>query len=200
MGCGYGLAQTLALFLLGGWNAPSFSGVVSATLTNMAVFSLIFGLAAGLAFGLAAAFTVPDDVEAAGTPLSLLAANRAAALRQLVVLIPLLSLAIGLGGAGLAVLLQGVLGPLNWPVEAAFVIGASGGIIGVTMYTLTFTAWGQWLLLARFWLPLTGRLPWATAAFLEDAYGKGLFRQSGAVYQFRHARLLEQLAAGETSA
>src|SRR5262249_53335797 len=31
------------------------------------------------------------------------------------------------------------------------------------------TAWGQWLVLGRFWLPLTGRLPWRVMTFLDDA-------------------------------
>jgi len=56
-------------------------------------------------------------------------------------------------------------------------------------YAMTFTAWGQWVALARIWLPLSGRLPWAVVAFLEDAYRRGALRQVGAVYQFRHARL-----------
>ncbi|WP_370382040.1 NACHT domain-containing protein [Catenulispora sp. GAS73] len=200
LGCGYGAAQTFAILLLGLEGNSTAGDIISITLTNMAVYSLIFGLAASLSFGLMATLTVPDDVSAAPTPLSLLAANRAATLRQLLVLIPLLALAIGLGGTAVTAVLQGPLGPLNWPSQVAFVIGTSGGFIGVGMYTLTFTAWGQWLLLARFWLPLTGRLPWATAEFLEDAYSRGLLRQSGAVYQFRHARLQAQLEAAPNDA
>nr|WP_312877766.1 hypothetical protein [Lentzea indica] len=55
------------------------------------------------------------------------------------------------------------------------------------------TAWGQWVVIARIWLPLTGRLPWAAVAFLDDAYQRGVLRQAGAVYQFRHARLQDHL-------
>lgn len=194
LGCGYGLATTVEILLLGFGGHQSLGTIISVTTTNMAVYSLIFGLAASLAFGLMITLTVPDDVSAAPTPLSLLAANRTTALRQLLVLIPLLSLTIGLGGAAVVAALQGLLGPLIWSPEAATVIGISGGVIGVTMYILTFTAWGQWILLARLWLPMTGRLPWATAAFLDDAYRRGLLRQSGAVYQFRHARLQAQLS------
>jgi hypothetical protein len=58
----------------------------------------------------------------------------------------------------------------------------------------TMTAWGRWVLLARIWLPLRGRVPWATVAFLEDAYQRGVLRQAGAVYQFRHAEVQVQLA------
>ncbi|MGN9909035.1 NACHT domain-containing protein [Phytohabitans sp. LJ34] len=48
---------------------------------------------------------------------------------------------------------------------------------------------------ARFWLALTRRLPWRTMAFLSGAHRRGVLRQSGAVYQFRHLRLQEHLAA-----
>lgn len=73
-------------------------------------------------------------------------------------------------------------------------IGAVGGLGGGLSYTLAFTAWGQWILLSRIWLPLTGRLPWAVTAFLDDAYRRGVLRQAGAVYQFRHARLQDHLS------
>src|SRR5262249_57665753 len=55
------------------------------------------------------------------------------------------------------------------------------------------TAWGQWLVLVRIWLPVTGRLPWPVHTFLTDAYHRGVLRQTGAVYQFRHARLQDHL-------
>lgn len=51
----------------------------------------------------------------------------------------------------------------------------------------------QWVVLARIWLPLTGRLPWAVMTFLDDAYERDILRQTGAVYQFRHALLQDHL-------
>lgn len=66
-------------------------------------------------------------------------------------------------------------------------------------YVIAFTAWGQWVLLARIVLPLTGWLPWTPVAFLEDAYQRGVLRQAGAVYQFRHARLQESLSRDATA-
>lgn len=68
-----------------------------------------------------------------------------------------------------------------------------GGLGGAFSYALAFTAWGQWVILARVWLPLTGKLPWNTVAFLDDAYQRGVLRQTGAVYQFRHSRLQHHL-------
>ena len=77
-----------------------------------------------------------------------------------------------------------------------FVLGLSSGLaagLAVGLGVGTLTAWGRWVLLARIWLPLTGRLPWAVNAFLDDAYQRGVLRQAGAVYQFRHARLRDRL-------
>lgn len=54
-----------------------------------------------------------------------------------------------------------------------------------------------WILpLTRVWLPLTGRLPWAIVTFLDNAYRRGVLRQVGAVYRFRHARLQRHLVNG----
>ncbi|MEV7026586.1 NACHT domain-containing protein [Kitasatospora sp. NPDC093558] len=49
-------------------------------------------------------------------------------------------------------------------------------------------------LLARVVLAARGRLPWRLTAFLQDAHRRGVLRQAGSVYQFRHARLRERLA------
>jgi hypothetical protein len=75
-------------------------------------------------------------------------------------------------------------------------IGAIGGGVGALAAGLG-KAWGRWLLLARFWLPLTRRLPWSVIAFLDDAHERGALRQAGAVYQFRHPSLKNHLASVE---
>jgi hypothetical protein len=46
---------------------------------------------------------------------------------------------------------------------------------------------------ARNWLAARGRVPWRTMSFLADASRRGVLRQVGAAYQFRHIRLLEQV-------
>jgi hypothetical protein len=72
-------------------------------------------------------------------------------------------------------------------------IGFLGGLLVILVSGLGRNAWGQWLILSRVLLPLTGRLPWGVLAFLDDAYQRGVLRQAGAVYQFRHARLQHHL-------
>jgi hypothetical protein len=55
------------------------------------------------------------------------------------------------------------------------------------------TAWPAYTL-ARTWLALHGQLPWPLMDFLADAHKRGVLRQSGGAYQFRHIELQHQLA------
>lgn len=192
MGVGCACALTLLRWLYYGLR-PTNGDVLQGTLINMLAFGLIFGSAAGLVFGLMAALEAPLDVASAATPIGLLSSNRATVGRQILVLVPALTLAIALGGRLVVDLLQGLLGPMNWNLSDGFFIGAVGGFGGAFSYALSFTAWGQWAVLSRIWLPLTGKLPWNTVAFLDDAYHRGVLRQTGAVYQFRHIRLQHHL-------
>lgn len=47
---------------------------------------------------------------------------------------------------------------------------------------------------ARIWLAFGRRMPWRIMIFLTDARQRGVLRQSGTVYQFRHACLQDQFA------
>ncbi|MET9232407.1 NACHT domain-containing protein [Lentzea sp. NPDC003310] len=68
--------------------------------------------------------------------------------------------------------------------------------VAVTIaFALSGTAWGRWIVIGRFWLPLAGRLPWNLHTFLDDACTRAVLRQTGAVYEFRHAALRDNLAA-----
>ncbi|RSR93895.1 hypothetical protein EF917_26990 [Streptomyces sp. WAC00469] len=59
--------------------------------------------------------------------------------------------------------------------------------------SLALSAWGR-LGTARIWLALTGRAPWRLMGFLDEAHRRGVLRQSGAHYEFRHLRLQQSLA------
>ncbi|MFE9009050.1 helix-turn-helix domain-containing protein [Streptomyces sp. NPDC007875] len=192
LGIGYAWTNVLERVLAG---SLPHTEVIRIATGNMLFFGLVFGLTAGLAFGLLAAFEAPMDIAAAATPIRLLSVSRATATQQLLVLVPALTLGCVLGGHVVVRLLQPVLPwTVIWPSDSALFLGAVGGLGGSTSYVLAFTAWGQWLTVARVWLPLTRKLPWDTVAFLEDAYRRGVLRQTGAVYQFRHIRLQRHLA------
>lgn len=193
VGLGYGPALSLTDELLFGARLTS-AEVLKGTFVNILVFGIIFGTSAGPTFGFVSLLEAPIDLGTAATPVSLLTANRRTVLRQSMVLMPMFTLLILLLGRAWASLLSGpVLGPLQWPWSAGIFIGLVGGLTGAGSYAVSFTAWGQWLLFGRIWLPLSGRLPRAPIAFLEDAHRRGVLRQAGAVYQFRHARLQEHL-------
>ncbi|MGF1431127.1 helix-turn-helix domain-containing protein [Kitasatospora sp. LaBMicrA B282] len=195
VGLGYGPALTVGVQLTRGQVTVN-GQVLKGTAVNSLVFGIVFAMAGGLVLGLVAALETPLDLGSAATPADLLAVNRTTVLRQALVLVPLLAAVIAFGGRLVTDLFQGLLGPLSWPLSGGLTIGAVGGLTGGLCYAVAFTAWGQWVLFTRIWLPLTGRLPWATVAFLNDAYHRGVLRQVGAVYQFRHARLQSHLSVG----
>lgn len=71
--------------------------------------------------------------------------------------------------------------------------GFGSGLMDGLGFCLGFTAWGHWLVLTRGWLAIRRRIPFHIVTFLEDAHQRGVLRQAGAVYQFRHARLQDRL-------
>jgi hypothetical protein len=52
---------------------------------------------------------------------------------------------------------------------------------------------GRFTLVRLYWWS-TGRLPLRLMTFLSDAYHRGILRQVGATYQFRHELLQARLA------
>ncbi|WP_326812745.1 helix-turn-helix domain-containing protein [Streptomyces scopuliridis] len=175
------------------WKA-GLSTVLHLGLVDGIVYGLVFSGGAGLTFCLLGLLESPLDIRSAVHPRSLLNTNRGTVTTQLLVWAPTFGAVVGFGAGAVVDLLQGSLGPLIWSPAAGLALGTISGLGGALGYTLTMTAWGQWLVLSRIWLPLTGRLPWAVVAFLDDAYRRGVLRQAGAVYQFRHARLQHHLA------
>jgi hypothetical protein len=158
---------------------------------GLAGFGFVGGLATGaglgtltgLGWGLVAGLEAPVDIRSAVSPTDLLRTNRA------IVVVEFLGFGLVLGVAHLLVLafFVGNVVPAAYPLDLVL-----GPVIGLLIGT-TLTAWGQWVVFARVWLPLTGRLPWSVTAFLDDACQRGVLRQVGAVYQFRHARLQSHL-------
>jgi hypothetical protein len=55
------------------------------------------------------------------------------------------------------------------------------------------TRWTSYVL-ARGWLAFRRQLPLPLMAFLADAHQRGVLRQAGATYQFRHLELQRRLA------
>jgi transcriptional regulator with XRE-family HTH domain len=177
---GVGLGLVLGLACLAGLDPMGLAGFgfVGGLVTGAGL-----GALAGLGWGLMAGLEAPVDIRSAVGPTDLLRTNRAT------VVVEFLGWGLVLGLAHVMVLALAV-GHVH---PAAYVLDlVLGPVIGL-MIGISLTAWGHWLVFARVWLPLTGRLPWSVAAFLEDACRRGVLRQVGAVYQFRHARLQAHL-------
>jgi hypothetical protein len=71
---------------------------------------------------------------------------------------------------------------------------AAGAVFGAAFRSFTLVAWAPYEI-ARIWLALRHRLPWQLKGFLADAHRRGVLRQAGSVYQFRHIELQHRLGA-----
>lgn len=184
-GFGFGFVYWLVSQPVIGLVRGSEGGIMSfleSGLTVGLMSGLGYGPVVGLVYGLAVALENPIAITAAVSPSDLLTINRRAVVYYLLVS----GLTFGLVGW----LFYGLNGMfVDWLVFALV-----GGLGAGLAYSLSLTAWGHWVALARIWLPLTGRLPWDTSAFLHDAHQRGVLRQVGTVYQFRHAQLKDHLA------
>ena len=67
-------------------------------------------------------------------------------------------------------------------------------VIGTAVFGTFRAAW-LYYQIARILLAMHGCLPWQLMAFLADAHRRGVLRQAGAVYQFRHIELQRRLAS-----
>lgn len=182
------LLSSLLVSVIGGGSSAASATAPSpgwlATLLAALGMMLIFGVTAGNV----AALQAPVKIESAGGPLELLAADRRLALAGGAVAGVLSGAAVGC----LIGLEEGPLVGLGYAVAACTTIWLGGAI--------SVTAWGQWLICGRLLLPLRGELPWRTRAFLRDAHQRGVLRQSGAFYQFRHILLQELYAPADNAA
>ncbi|MGI5401302.1 NACHT domain-containing protein [Streptomyces sp. CA-135486] len=150
-------------------------------------FGLAFGLSIGVITGVAAGvhrwLATPVDVARASNPLAGLRSDRATAVTRGIVVMAF--------GTTLGVFLLRSLPMSQSSMGLPLVVWLPVGLLAIAL-----SAWG-WLLVVRLWLGGTGRLPWRLMAFLDEAHRRGVLRQAGAVYQFRHARLQEQLAVAD---
>jgi hypothetical protein len=143
---------------------------------------LTLGVTCGIAAGLMIGLETPVDIRTVATPFTLLKIDRRNAIFD--------GILFGLT-LGLTVLAA------SWPIigpTKALTLGVGSGLMTALGACLGNYAWGHWITFTRIWLPLTGRAPFSIVAFIIDAHKRGVLRQAGPVYQFRHARLQDRLA------
>ena len=136
-------------------------------------------LALALARRIAASLRTPAEIATGADAAGLLRGDRRACLARAAVV------ACGLGIVWL------------WAGSVLATAALVGSALGLCVVLLLGGAGGAWTayLDARLRLAATGRMPWHMIAFLDDAHRRGVLRQTGAVYQFRHIRLQDLLAA-----
>ena len=173
-----GFAAGLVAGFVAGFAVGFAAGLVAGFAAGLPV-GFAVGFAGGLAGGLVAEFTTlfaegDADIPAATDPLGLLRDDRRHTLA--------VPLAVGLM-VGLMV-----------GFAVGFAVGLAVGLAYGLAYGSTKSAWGQFQL-ARIWWWSHGRSPRNLMVFLSDAHHRGVLRQAGGVYQFRHALLRDRLAA-----
>ncbi|WP_405687073.1 NACHT domain-containing protein [Streptomyces sp. NBC_01387] len=196
LGFGFGVPSAVVLELLDRFviGPLGFDDGLNGGLRGALLFPAELGFGVGFALAIMAWLETPIDTSSAISASDLLRTNRKNAFVYMLVWLLVLGIPAGIAigcspgpvGEFAPGPVVGLLAGLTFGIEGAF-----GGGLG---YGLSFTAWGQWVALSRMWLPLTGRLPWAVVAFLDDAHERGVLRKAGAVYQFRHAQLEVHLA------
>lgn len=126
---------------------------------------------------------VPIDLTIATNPVSTLRRDRRAAVR------------VGLAAGGISAIVAGlIVGAVEMSSEAGVIFGLAVGIpVGVrrSRRQAASPSFG----LAALWLAWRHGLPLSLMAFLDDAHRRGVLRQAGATYQFRHVELQHRLAA-----
>jgi TIR domain/NACHT domain len=162
--------------------------------------SPVIGLILGAAVGAAAAWPVglvgtPADRNDIASPGAALARDARA----------FWTTALAGGGAAAAFAFVGDGLASIFEVHAKFSFGlllADGLGVGISSGLVVGLAFGMYhatspsFLIARVWLSLRAELPWHLMAFLADAHKeRGVLRQNGAVYEFRHAEIKRYLAA-----
>jgi hypothetical protein len=163
----------------------SIRSLVTALVLGFAVVlvgRLVFGLAGALGAGLALALTLglagaPSDLAEVTSPATALSRDRQAALLLGLVVVLTFGLVLGLA---LGFVIGLVLG---------FALGLDLGL-GLSMSRM---AWPSYML-TKGCLAFRHDLPWSLMSFLSDAHRRGVLRQAGAVYQFRHLELQRRLA------
>jgi len=179
-------ARGVRISAVGGVLAIWLGGVLAVVVGGVLVVWLGFVLTVGgvlVAGGLVLTglAVVPGDLAEAASPRAVLAHDRRAAL--------LLTLA---AGALVGVVVGGIAGNgagIGAGIAVGVVAGAGVGL-GVSARQ---TAWPSYLLTMG-WLASSHQLPRSLMSFLADAHQRGVLRQAGAVYQFRHIDLQHRLA------
>ncbi|MFC4032302.1 BTAD domain-containing putative transcriptional regulator [Streptomyces polygonati] len=157
-------------------------------------FTLSFAVSLGLAYTMAFTYSTEKAYHHLGFDLRLaLSAALASSLLGRFLFRRVGAVAYGLAGIAL-----GGTAISRAPDLAHGLLAGAAFAVAVGASVAVSRPWGAFTM-SRVWLALRGRTPLRLMLFLEDAHRRGVLRRTGAVYQFRHARLQRRLAAAGPS-
>lgn len=177
-----GVVAAVVYGLVGANVGTLWLGVASALTAG-----LLHGFVAGIVFSLIFGLGVPEDPATSRAPHTVLSVDRGSTIAVAVALGLVLWILIGLAFA-----------PQNGRASGV-VLGFQIGFSVTALLFLSTSSWWRFTV-ARVVLALSGRAPLRLMAFMDDAHRRGVLRQFGGVYQFRHSRLQDRLLAAKTSA
>ena len=168
-------------------------GVIAAA-CGVAVWALVvFGLAAGAVEGVVEGVVVGAGMGFLGWAID----QRFASLDLSSAVSPPVTLkADRRTGTAMAVITGVIAGIVAGILFSAPIAGVVLGAAALVVSSFVLAVWPSFEM-ARICLVLRHRLPWALMSFLADAHQRGVLRQAGAVYQFRHIELQHRLATRE---
>jgi hypothetical protein len=115
------------------------------------------------------------------------------------------SIVLGLGAGGVMAiaiavtfLSLGIASAPRWFQAQLLALVLAISLVAGPMLMLSRSAYARFRL-ASGYLALRRKLPWRAVAFLEDGCQRGVLRQHGPAYQFRHARLRDHLLGGASA-
>jgi len=163
------------------------ANAISWDLATALKIALALAVPLTLALGVSETIVMAADDQSSASPRSLLRGERAATIAQVA--------ALGIG-AGLADLFTTALtNGLAHGLAAGLAVSLTVGLVFGLTFGLATGLSSPWLrfVVAQAWFAVRGDLPWRLMDFLDDAHRRGILRQVGAAYQFRHARLQDHL-------
>jgi hypothetical protein len=178
--------------------APSPRMTLARDRSTFLAYGLLAGPLIGLAVGLIMGLATPGGVLAAGSQTGLVTGLVVGPIAWLVFTL--------LFGWVTGLVFGLIIGTADWLVSwllghhlhnGLIIQAISGTLMGVVvglLFGAVKTTWPKFVI-TRYWLAIRGYLPWQLMRFLADAHRRGVLRQAGAVYQFRHAELQRSLAA-----
>ena len=171
-GAGHGVLSGAVAGAIFGAVAGAWAGALVGVLT---------WIYAGIRLAYAEQLLAPLDLSSAASPLAVFARDRRA------------GVAFGVLAGVYTGIFYGVLIGARTEVLFGVTTGIVSGALAIGATCTSLAAWPSYEI-ARILLTLRRRLPWQLMSFLADARKRGVLRQVGAVYQFRHIELQHRLA------